>query len=49
MTPASVREALRAVLADESYGRAARAVQAEVASMPPPAEVAVVVERFLTR
>jgi UDP:flavonoid glycosyltransferase YjiC (YdhE family) len=49
VTPASVREALRAVLADESYGRAARAVQTEVASMPSPAETAVVVERFLAR
>lgn len=47
VTAASVREALGTVLAAESYGRAARAVQGEVASMPTPAEAAVVLERFL--
>ncbi|WP_191277685.1 glycosyltransferase [Nocardioides flavus (ex Wang et al. 2016)] len=47
VTPASVRAALDAVLADEAYGRAAGAVRAEVAAMPTPEEAAVVVERFL--
>jgi UDP:flavonoid glycosyltransferase YjiC (YdhE family) len=47
VTSASVREALGTVLGDESYGRAARSVQAEVASMPAPAGTAIVVERFI--
>jgi hypothetical protein len=47
VTPATVRAAVSAVLAEESYGRAARVVQSEVASMPTPAETAIVVERFV--
>lgn len=47
VTAASVREALDAVLADGTYANAARAVRADVVSMPTPAETAVVVEQFV--
>ena len=39
LTPDSLRSALRAVLYDDVYAQSARAVQAEIAAMPSPAEV----------
>lgn len=47
VTSDSVRAALARVLGDESFRRAARAVQDEIATMPPPAETAAAVEAFV--
>lgn len=44
-----VREALMRVLEDASYRNAARAVQADIASMGSPSDTAVAVEQFIAR